>query len=322
MNITAQNKKFPYMLFWWTVIILVLVLIPVLIEDIYTIHILNLLGIYILLTTGLNLVLGVCGQISVGHAGFWGLGAYASSLMTIKLGANFWIGFLASGCVGVVAAYMIGPVLRLRGHVLAVATIAFGEIVRLVLLNWISLTNGPAGLYNMPYPSLGFITLDTEHSFYYLILVCVLLNIMVLNRLINSRMGKRWMAIRGDEEAAESLGVHPTKYKIYAFAVAGFSAGIAGSLYAHLTSYISPHIFTLHESIKMLTMVVVGGEGSVGGAIIGAIVLVFTSEYSRYLQEYSLIPYGLALLLFLIFAPKGLIDLLARGLRLFVRKKA
>jgi branched-chain amino acid transport system permease protein len=313
---------FTYKHILWTLLSIFFILVPVWVESVYTIHLLNILGIYILLTTGLNLVLGVCGQISVGHAGFWALGAYASALFTTKLGFNFWIGFLASGIIGVVAAFMIGPVLRLKGHVLAIATIAFGEIVRLVLLNWVSLTNGPSGIYNMPYPSLGFVTLDTEHSFYFLILVCTAVNIIVLNRLINSRMGKRWRAIRGDEEGAESLGIRPTKYKIYAFAVAGASAGIAGCLYAHLTSYISPHVFTLHESIKMLTMVIVGGEGSIGGAIIGSLVLVFTSEYSRYLQEYSLIPYGLVMLLILIFAPKGIIDLLQKGLKLIINKLA
>ena len=267
----------------WVIVGICYLSLPLLIEDIYSIHLLNIIGIYILLTTGLSLVLGVCGQISVGHAGFWGLGAYASALLTTKLGLDFWIGLLASGVAGATAAFMIGPVLRLKGHVLAVATIAFGEVVRLVILNWTSLTNGASGLYNLPYPSLGFVILDTEHSFYYLIAVCTGLNIIALNRLINSRMGKRWKAIRGNEEGAESLGIHATNFKVYAFAVAGFSAGIAGSLYGHLSSYISPHIFTLHESIKMLTMVVLGGEGSVVGAIIGSLVL------SEFMQKSNMI---------------------------------
>jgi branched-chain amino acid transport system permease protein len=296
-----------------SVVLAILVLLPLFVKDVYTVHLLNILGIYVLLTTGLNLVLGVCGQISVGHAGFWGVGAYTSALLTVKVGADFWLAFLASGVLGAVTAFVIGPVLRLRGHVLAVATIAFGEIVRMILLNWVSLTNGPAGFYNIPAPRLGPILLDTDHSFYYVILGCVVLNLLALNRLVNSRLGKIWLAIRDNEEGAESVGVFSTKYKIYAFAVAGFSAGMAGSLYAHLTSYISPHIFTLHESVRMLTMVIVGGEGSMGGAILGSLFLTLTSEYSRYLQEYSLIPYGFAMLLFLIFAPKGLIALLRKA---------
>ncbi len=128
-----------------------------------------------------------------------------------------------------------------------------------------------------------------------------------------------WHAIRNDEEGAESVGVFSTKLKVYAFAVAGFSAGIAGSLYAHLTSYISPHIFTLEESLRLLTMIIVGGEGSMGGAILGSLLLTVTSEYSRYLQEYSLIPYGFAMLLFLIFAPKGMVELLRRGTSAFTQ---
>jgi branched-chain amino acid transport system permease protein len=255
---------------------LFLLLLPVVVKDVYLIHLVNLFGIYSLLTTGLNVVLGVCGQISVGHAAFWAVGAYTSSLLTVKVGLNFWLGFLASGIAGSLAAFALGPVLRLRGNVLAVATIAFGEVVRVVLMNWTSLTNGPSGIAYMPPPRIGFIQLNTEHSFYYLILVCSLSNILVLNRLIESRVGKIWKAIRDDEEGAESLGVNATKLKIYVFAVAGFGAGLAGSLYAHLTSYISPHIFSLSESVKMLTMIVVGGEGSVGGAIIGTGILIFS----------------------------------------------
>jgi branched-chain amino acid transport system permease protein len=317
LSMEMKIARFHKLLF--CILVFFLLLLPVLVHDTYLIHIANILGIYILLTTGLNLVLGVCGQISVGHAGFWGIGAYTSALLIMKLGLNSWLAFFGAGLIGASAAFMIGPVLRLRGNVLAVATIAFGEIVRLVLINWVSLTNGPSGLHKIPPPSLGFLVLNTEQSFYYLILGCVVLNTVGLNRLINSRLGKIWRAIRDDEEGAKSLGVFTTKYKIYAFAVAGFSAGIAGSLYAHLASYISPHIFTLHESVRLLTMVVVGGEGSIGGAILGSLFLTLTSEYSRYLQEYSLIPYGVVMLLFLIFAPKGLIDLAQRGLRLLIK---
>ncbi len=295
-------------------------LLPLVVRNIYWIHVVNILGIYILLTSGLNVVLGICGQISVGHAAFWGIGAYTSSLLSVKLGLGFWPAFAASGAAGAVAAFMIGPVLRLKGNVLAVATIAFGEIVRLVLQNWVGLTNGPGGVMGMPPPRIGPLVFDSEHSFYYLILGCVAADLWVLNRLIHSRVGKIWSAIRDDEIGAESLGVVPTRYKIYVFAVAGFWAGIAGSLYAHLTTYISPHIFTLHESVKMLTMVVVGGEGSIGGAVIGTLFLTLTSEYSRYFQEYSMIPYGLAMLLFLIFAPRGLIGLFHGGVEFLARR--
>jgi branched-chain amino acid transport system permease protein len=313
------DRSFSHRIISYGCLILLLCSLPLLIKDIYTMHLLNILGIYILLTTGLNLVLGVSGQISVGHAAFWGLGAYASALLTVKVGLNFWMALFASGTIGALTAFVIGPVLRLKGHVLAVATIALGEIVRLILLNWVALTNGPAGFYSIPAPSLGSIRLDSDHSFYYVILGCVLLNLLALHRLVESRLGKMWLAIRDDQEGAESVGVFATKLKIYAFGVAGFSAGLAGSLYAHLTSYISPHIFTLHESLRLLTMIVVGGEGSMGGAILGSSLLTLTSEYSRSLQEYSLIPYGLAMLLCLIFAPKGMIELLQRVLAWLMR---
>ncbi len=297
----------------------ILALVPILIKDVYVIHIMNMIGIYLLLTTGLNLILGYSGQISVGHAAFYGVGAYTSALLTVKAGLNFWLALPASGIMAGLVGVIIAPVLRLKGHVLAMATIAFGEVVRLVLLHWVSLTNGPRGIHRIPYPKLFYFELSSDHRLYYLIMACVALNLFVLFRLSNSRIGRIWRAIKDDQEAAEALGVVAGRYKMMAFVVGGFWAGIAGSLFAHMTTYISPHTFTLHESVKLLTMIIVGGEGSILGSIMGASVLTIASEYFRFTREYSLMPYGVLLLLILIFAPKGLYGLVSQVLGPFKR---
>lgn len=284
--------------------------VPAIVKDVYVIHILNTIGIYILLTTGLNLILGYAGQISVGHAAFFGIGAYTSALLTVKTGLSFWGGLVAAGVVAALFGIVIGPVLRLRGHVLAMATIAFGEIIRMVLMNWISLTNGPRGIYQIPPPRVPFMEISSDHSFFYLIFGAVFVNLIVTNRLVESRVGRIWRAIRDDQEAARGVGIPISRYKILAFAIGGFWAGVAGSLHAHLLTYISPHTFTLHESVKMLTMIIVGGEGTVAGSIVGAALLTILSEYLRFAREYNLLPYGLLLLLILIFAPRGIYGLL------------
>ncbi len=308
-NTITENIYYQHRKKIWVLSGGICLLLPMLIQNDYWMHVINIMGIYILLTSGLNLVLGTCGQISVGHAAFWGIGAYVSALLSLKLGVPFWIALAASGFLGALAAFIIGPVLRLKGNVLAVVTIAFGEIIRIILMNWTGLTNGPSGINGIPSPRIGSIALDSESSFYFVILGCVVMNLITQNQLLKSRIGKVWSAIRDNEVGAESLGIFSNKYKIYVFAVAGFWAGIAGSLYAHLTSFISPHIFTLHESVKMLTMVVVGGEGSIGGAVLGTLFLTLSSEYSRVFQEYGMISYGIIMLLVLIFAPKGLIGI-------------
>jgi branched-chain amino acid transport system permease protein len=186
------------------------------------------------------------------------------------------------------------------------ATIAFAEIVRLVSLNWVSLTRGPAGLSRIPYPKIGSFAFSDEHRFYYLTLLCVGLAYFAIARMINSRIGRALRAIRNDETAAWVSGVNIVRYKILALVVASFFAGIAGSLYAHLNSFISPHIFTLEETVKVLTMVVVGGAGSVAGSVIGAIVLMMVSEYLRALMQLRLVVYAAMMLAVLMFAPKGL----------------
>jgi branched-chain amino acid transport system permease protein len=287
-------------------LILFLVSIPLWVRDIYYLRIINMMGISVLLTLGFNLLIGFTGQISLGQAGFYGVGAYVSALLATRLGASFWIALPVAGIAGGLLGVLIGPVLRLRGHGLAMATFFFGEIVRIVLVQWESVTGGAIGITNIPYPQIGPWVLSTNEQFFYLILILVIMNYLVIIRVVDSRIGRAMQAIRDNQEAAEVIGVHATRYKMMAFVTAGFFSGIAGSLYAHLTSFVSPESFDIVKSVEILTMVVVGGTGSLLGSIIGATVMTLLPELLRVFQEYRLILFGGMILVILNFTPDGL----------------
>lgn len=290
----------------WFVVILLLALTPVLIKDVYAIHVLNLIGIYILHAMGMNLLLGFCGQFNLGQAGFYGIGAYTSVLLVMKVGISFWIALPLAGFAALLLSFGLGPTLKLPGHCLAMATLAFGEIIRIILLNWTSLTNGPTGIINVPYPKIGSFAFNNDHRFFYLIYICVVFCYFVIVRVIHSRVGRSMRSIRDDEVAAESLGVDVTRYRVMALLIAAFFAGVAGSLYAHLSSFISPHSFHWDETVKILTMLVVGGAGHLWGSVIGVVVLTVASEALEFLEKYRLIFYSGLMIVILIFAQDGL----------------
>jgi len=194
----------------------------------------------------------------------------------------------------------------LRGPFLAVATLAFGEIVRLVLVNWISLTNGPNGISSIPRPQIGPFRIDTVPKFYYLILACVVLEYWVISRIIHSRIGRAMKAMRDNEQAAQASGVFVAYYKVLSFAIAALFAGVAGSVYAHFITFVSPDAFTLTFGIELLFMIVLGGLGSVPGATLGAAIVTLLPEVLRPLHEVRLIVYSILIIIILIFAPKGM----------------
>lgn len=295
-------------------------LAPVVIQDVYIMHVINVIGLYILIVTGLTLLVGFSGQFSLGQAGFAGLGAYTSVALTMGVGISFWPALIAGALVGGGFGVVIGPVLRARGHVLALATLAFAEIGRLITLNWTEVTGGPMGIPGVPPPTLGSFAFDTDHRFYFLILAAVFVNYMVLRRVINSRVGRAMKALRDDPEAAAATGVNVLRYKIMAFTVAGFFAGMSGALSAHLDLYVSPDAFNLSESIKILTMVVIGGAGSFVGSVVGAITLQSMNELFHEFQQYSIAIYGFMMIFILIFAPQGLYGLLM-GLRRLIEAR-
>jgi branched-chain amino acid transport system permease protein len=289
-----------------------LALLPLAVRDAYTMRVINILGINCLLALGLNLVIGVAGQLNAGQAGFYAAGAYTAGVLAVRFGAPFWVTVPLAALASTILAVVIGPVLRLRGVFLAVATLAFGEIVRIVINNWVPVTNGPNGIPGIPFPTLGTVVFDTDQRYYYLVLSCVVVCYVAIARMADSRVGRAMYAIRDNPDAAEVMGIHAIRYKMMAFAVSGAFAGVAGALLAHLQTYISPETFTFLTSIDIIFMVVIGGLGSVPGSIVGAVVVTVGPEWLRFLKDYRLIVYALIILGVLVFAPEGLYGLAGR----------
>ena len=229
--------------------------------------------IYVTLTASLNLVMGYTGQLALGHAAFYGIGAYTFALLVEKTPTPFWIAFLAGGIIAALFAAFLGAiVLRLKGHYLAIVTLAFGEIVRVTLYNWVSLTRGPMGLTDIPRPSIFGYTFKGAIPYYYLASILAGLTMFVLYRLVYSRYGRAFIAIRDEENASKAMGVRTTNMKVLAFVVSAIFAGLAGSFLASYIRYIHPDNFTAWEILILNAMVVIGGEGSCLGPILGAVV--------------------------------------------------
>ena len=280
--------------------------VPWLIPQRYFLRVADLALIYATLALGLQLLVGAAGQLSIGHAAFYGTGAYTSAILTVKLGAPVELAFVAGAVAAGLLALTLVPITRLRGNELAVATLGFGVIVHAVILNEEWLTEGPFGLMHIPPLHIGPLAFDTEFRFYYAALVVVAITYAAFRRLIGSRFGRALEAIRQSEDAARTCGINPVVYKSKVFVIAAFTAGLGGGLFAHLNGYLNPNDFTLLESINVLMMVVVGGLASLEGAMAGAVVLVFASEYLRPLKEYRMIIYGAVLILLMALGGEGL----------------
>ena len=278
-------------------------------------HVAVLCTLYVVLTLSLNLITGFCGQFSRGHAGFYGFGAYPAALLAVDYGSPFVLNLAAAALLAGASGFLIGlPTLRLGGIYLAMATLGFGEIIYLVLLNWLSLTRGPLGIPAIPGPALLGVDLSTPSRQYYVGLTLAALTTLVIARLVNSRFGEAIQAIREDEIAAEAMGVPTTRLKVVTFTVSAAIAGVAGAFFAHYTSFISPSSFTLVESILVLSILVFGGMGSIEGSIAGAVLLTVAPEVFRFLAEYRMVIYGGILLGLIIFRPQGLLGGIHLGL--------
>lgn len=308
---------------WWLGLIAAYMAAPWVITNQYYLHIINLAGIYILITIGLNILSGYTGQVSMGQAAFFAVGTYTSAL----LGMRLQIPFVVAAMSGVVLATFLGmvigvPAMRLRGPYLVMATVGFGEIIRLILLNWTQVTRGAAGLTGIPLPSFFGIRVVGEGNFFYLIFAVVALGIMLAQRLAESKIGRALVAIREDDFAAEAMGVPVNAYKVTAFAIGAAYAGLAGTLYGSFAGVASPDNFTFDDSVAFLCMSVVGGNRSVLGAVAGAFALTILSEALRPLQTYRLVIYGAILIFTVVFMPRGLTDLLANGLKRWRARRA
>ncbi|WHY55247.1 branched-chain amino acid ABC transporter permease [Peribacillus simplex] len=260
----------------------------------FYINTLMFIGINIMLATSLHLIIGITGQFSIGHAGFLAVGAYASAVMTMKLELPFIIAVLAGGVIAAVAGMVIGiPSLRLKGDYLAIATLGFGEIVRIVLLN-IDYVGGASGM-------------QVSHlTTWPWVFACVMITVLVIRNFTNSTHGRACISVREDETAADAMGINTTYYKVAAFVIGAFFAGIAGSLYAHNFYIIQPSNFGFLKSFDILIFVVLGGLGSLSGSVLAAILLTIVTTFLQDYPETRMIIYSLVLILMMIFRPQGL----------------
>jgi branched-chain amino acid transport system permease protein len=276
--------------------------------------------IYVCLGLGLNIVVGLCGLLDLGYIAFYAVGAYTYSLLNLTYGVSFWAALPIGIVLGMVVGCIIGyPTLKMRGDYLAIVTMGFGEIVRLVLNNWDSLTAGPNGLFGMKrpdlyYPSFGedgfswaVYYLKSLPALYYLILAIAILTILAVRRLDNSRIGRAWIAIREDEVAAELSGVPTTWIKLLAYALGAAFASVAGAFFAAKLSYTNPNFFLFMESCIVLCIVVLGGVGSIPGIVIAAFVLIAAPEVFRGLENYRMLAFGGIMTTMMIIKPEGLI---------------
>jgi branched-chain amino acid transport system permease protein len=293
-----------------------------LLRNAYWIHVAVLVGIYVCLALGLNMTVGSAGLLDLGYVAFYAIGAYSAAIFfRHHPSANmmFWVILPAAGLLAGIFGLILGsPTLRLRGDYLAIVTLGFGQIVRIILNNWESLTNGPKGISDIPSPTLGFhtfdaginlgvVTLPRVANFYYLILLLALCIGVAAYRLNHSRIGRAWIAIREDELAAECAGINVTALKLLAFGIGASFAGMAGAIYASLMSFVDPMSFTFMESAMIVCMVVLGGMGSIPGVIVGAAVLVVLPEKLREFQQIRMLLFGAALIAMMVFRPEGLI---------------
>ena len=267
--------------------------------DPYLMQILVNVGIAIVLALGLNVITGLTGQLSLGHAAFMSIGAFTSAMVTIKTGLPFAANLAVTGVVTAIVAAMIGfPILRLTGDYLAICTLGFAEIVKVFFLNF-EPTNKALGL-TVP-------AAKTSIPMPIYVWVVAILAIVLVTFVQNSRFGRALKAIREDEIAADAMGINTAKYKIKAFALGSFLAGVGGGLYAHFLSYINPSDFGFLKSVDILAMVVLGGLGSVPGAVIGSSVLASAPEFLRFMSQYRMLVYGALLVFLMVFRPNGLL---------------
>lgn len=283
----------------------------------YQVNIMTTALMYVVLGLGLNIVVGLAGLLDLGYVAFYAVGAYTYALLNHHFGLSFWQVLPAGGLLAALFGILLGfPVLRLRGDYLAIVTLGFGEIIRLVLENWGAFSQGPSGISNISRPGFFGIELSLDSAIvyiYYLMILLVIVTIFFVNRLQDSRVGRAWIALREDEIACQAMGIDKIKTKLAAFALGAFWAGIIGVVFAAKTTFINPASFTFLESAIILSIVVLGGMGSIIGVIIGALVLILLPEYLRALSEFRMLAFGAILVCMMVFRPQGIIASVRRS---------
>lgn len=266
---------------------------------------------YVMLGLGLNIVVGLAGLLNLGYVAFYAVGAYFFALMNHHFGLGFWFALPMAGAIAAIFGILLGfPVLRLRGDYLAIVTLGFGEIIRLILENWNDFSFGPSGIAGISRPGIMGASLTLhQHTIYlyYIMIVMVVFTMIVVGRLRNSRIGRAWIALREDEVACQAMGIDKAKTKLMAFALGATWAGFVGCIFAAKTTFINPSSFTFMESAIILSIVVLGGMGSIMGVVVGAFILILLPEYLRAFSEYRMLVFGASMVLIMVFRPQGII---------------
>jgi branched-chain amino acid transport system permease protein len=312
----ASFQRKPTHRRWWLIIsVIVIAILPSVLQDSYWRTNLTVCALNVMLAIGLDFILGYAGQLNLGHSAFYGIGAYVSTLLIMKLGVPFWAAFLCgvllSGTAGMALSIFA---VRLRGHYLAIASLGFAVIVHQVLVNWISLTQGPLGIYGIKpppaiaLPGLPAVSFGDSANMFYLVAGFALLFYILLDRLVRSPIGETLTAIREDEVSAASLGINCRAWKLFAFGIGSAVAGAAGAFYASFVGTLVPDAFIITESFTILAMVIVGGIGTLIGPVWGAILLTVLPEVLRGFGDFRLVLYGVALTLAVLFMPGGMMQ--------------
>lgn len=282
-------------------------ILPFFISNNYHITILVFIGIHTILALGLNLLMGYAGQVSLGHAAFYGVGAYTSAIVSLSLGWSSWVGMVIAILVTGVVAYIIGkPALKLRGHYLAMATLGFGMIMKIVFTEYYQLTGGTSGMTGVPPLSIAGSEILKDRHYYYVVWFFVILLIWLSYNIVDSRVGRALRAVHGSELAAACTGVDTAKYKLQVFVLSGMYSGLAGALYVHYVRFVNPDPFGFMFSIELVVMVVVGGMASIWGAIAGASTITLLSQGLRRFEDYEVIVFGFILVVVMVYLPKGI----------------
>lgn len=286
---------------------LILLAFPLVYRNEYYKSLLVKILIYVILASSLNIINGYSGQFSLGHAGLMCIGAYTTALVSTRHEVNFILLILLSGAVTALAGFLVSlPTLKLKGIYLSIVTLGFSEIVRLVALNWTDFTGGPMGVKGIPAPKLFGVSLHSTNAQYYIVLAAVVITIFSLYRILHSRVGRAWIAIREDQLAASSLGVNLNLYKSLNFVVGAFFAGVGGSLIAYSYRWVSSEMFMTDEAFNIISMVIIGGQGTLVGPVIGAAIVILIPEVFRFAEKFRMVFYAVLIIAMMWWRPQGL----------------
>lgn len=273
----------------------------------YHLQLLTFIGINTLLALGLNMLMGYAGQISLGHAAFYGIGAYTTAILTVHLNWSPWLALPAAVLLTALVAFLVAlPMLKLSGYYLGMGTLGFGMIIYILIRQWTTVTGGDSGLVGIPFLAMGPYSLASGKTYFYLVWGVVLVSFLICERLVDSRVGRALRAIHDGEQVAAAMGIDTSRLKTGVFVLSAIFAALAGFLYAHLVSFISPNSFDFLVSIRLVTMVVVGGMASIWGSLLGASLLTILPEWLHVFSDFEMIVYGLILMTIMIFLPQGL----------------